>query len=79
MPRDGSIIFGDLIGKLDVLRVVCDKCGRQGRYSVKRLIEQHGADAKMTEWLPEGGCPKRRRVDMSDQCGAKCPDLLKVL
>jgi hypothetical protein len=29
MPRDGSIIFGDLIGKLDVLRVVCDECGRK--------------------------------------------------
>lgn len=25
MPRDGAIIFGDLIGKLDVLRVACDK------------------------------------------------------
>jgi hypothetical protein len=23
MPRDGAIIFGDLIGKLDVLRIEC--------------------------------------------------------
>ena len=30
MPRDGAIIFSDLIGKLDVLRVVCYKCGRDG-------------------------------------------------
>jgi hypothetical protein len=30
MPRDGAIIFGDLIGKLDVLHVACDKCGRKG-------------------------------------------------
>ena len=42
MPRDGAIIFGDLIGKLDVLRVACDKCGRVGSYRVARLIEQHG-------------------------------------
>ena len=28
MPRDGAIIFGDLDGKLDVLAVACDKCGR---------------------------------------------------
>jgi hypothetical protein len=27
MPRDGAIIFSDLIGKLDLLRVACDKCG----------------------------------------------------
>jgi hypothetical protein len=29
MPRDGAIIFADLIGKLDVLRVACKKCGRE--------------------------------------------------
>jgi hypothetical protein len=28
MLREGAIIFGDLIGKLDVLRVA--KCGRSG-------------------------------------------------
>ena len=28
MPRDGAIIFGDLIGKLDVLRIECIECGR---------------------------------------------------
>jgi hypothetical protein len=32
MLRDGAIIFSDLIGKLDVLRVSCDKCGRDGCY-----------------------------------------------
>src|SRR5262249_9468882 len=31
------IIFGDLIGKLDVLRVECPKCGRSGRYARPRL------------------------------------------
>ena len=34
MPRDGAIIFGDLVGKLDVPEVACDKCGRNGRYAV---------------------------------------------
>ena len=28
MPRDGAIVFSDLIGKLDMLRVACEKCGR---------------------------------------------------
>jgi hypothetical protein len=28
MPRDGAITFSDLVGKLDMLRVACDKCGR---------------------------------------------------
>ena len=30
MPRDGAIIFSDLVGKLDVLRVTYEKCGRDG-------------------------------------------------
>jgi hypothetical protein len=29
MPRDGAIIFSNLIGKLDILRVRCEKCGRE--------------------------------------------------
>ena len=36
MPRDGAIIFSDLIGKL--CRVACDKCGHVGRYPLRRLI-----------------------------------------
>ena len=36
MPRDGATIFSDLIGKLDVLRVSCDKCGRDGCYGLGR-------------------------------------------
>lgn len=31
MSRDDAISFGDLLGKLDVLQVACDKCGRKGR------------------------------------------------
>jgi hypothetical protein len=27
MPRDGAIIFGDLYGRLDILRVSCGQCG----------------------------------------------------
>ena len=28
MPREGAIIFRDLVGKLEVLNIECDKCGR---------------------------------------------------
>jgi hypothetical protein len=31
MPRDGAIIFSDLVGKLDVLRVACEKCDAAAR------------------------------------------------
>jgi hypothetical protein len=47
MPRDGSITFSDLIGRLDALKVACNKCGRFGQYSLARLIERHGRDGKV--------------------------------
>jgi hypothetical protein len=47
MPRDGAIIFRDLVGKLGVLRIECDKCGRRGQYPLHRLIARYGIDAKM--------------------------------
>ena len=49
MPRDGAVIFGDLIDKLDVLRVACKKCERRGQYPVVRLIERHGREAKVVD------------------------------
>jgi len=45
MPRDGAIIFRDIVGKLTVLRITCDKCGRSGQYRVDRLIMRYGIAA----------------------------------
>jgi hypothetical protein len=79
--RDGAIIFSDLTGKLDVLRVTCEKCGRDGRYILPRLIRKRGRDAKLIDWLDEltAECPKKIARNMNDPCGAKCPQLPKVL
>ena len=41
------LVFGDIGGKLDVLRVECARCQRKGRYSVRRLIEKYGRNANM--------------------------------
>ena len=37
MPRT-YLIFGDIEGKLDVLRVECTKCARKGRYSATASV-----------------------------------------
>ena len=81
MPRDGAIIFSDLIGKLDVLRVRCDKCGRDGCYGLSRLIDKRGRNGKVIDWLDEltADCPKNVAHNMNDPCCAKCPQLPKVL
>jgi hypothetical protein len=46
MPRNGLITFGDIDGKLTMLRLECAKYRRKGRYSVARLLEQHGPDER---------------------------------
>ena len=81
MPRNGAIIFSDLISQLDVLRVACAKCERTGRYRLDRLIERRGRDAKIVDWLEEitADCPNKSVRNWNDQCGARCPDLPKVL
>ena len=62
MPRDGAIIFGDLIGKLDVLYVHCEKCTRAGRYRLDRLIEERGRNAKLIDWLDELTAERPKKI-----------------
>ena len=81
MPRDGAITFRDIVGKLAVLRITCDNCGRSGQYRVDRLIMRYGVDAKLFDWSDEitADCPRRHSGNLYDQCGARCPDLSKVV
>ena len=77
MPRDGATIFRDIVGKLDVLRVECDKCGRCESYPLDRLIERYGIDAKLFDFEPEADCPRKIARNPYVACGARCPDLAK--
>ena len=81
LPRDGAVIFSDLIGKLDVLRVSYSQCARDGCYGLSRLITQRGRDAKIIDWLDEitATCPRKMAHNMNDLCGAQCPQLPQVL
>jgi hypothetical protein len=78
---DGSLTPRDLVGKLDVLAIACEKCGRSRRYRVTALAETIGWDGKLTDWLYglKQDCPRNIAASYSDQCGARCPDLPNVL
>jgi hypothetical protein len=53
-----------------MLSIVCEPCGRRGRYNVAKLIETHG-DAKLTDLLVAlADCPKARSVSIHDRCKA---------
>jgi transcription elongation factor Elf1 len=79
MPREGAIIFRGLVGKLTVLRIECEKCGRSGQYRLDRL--SYDIDAKLLDWSDEitADCPRKHSGNLYDQCGARCPDLPKVV
>jgi hypothetical protein len=57
MPRDGAMIFSDLMGKLDVLRIECPKCGRAGSYKLPLLSGQYGRHGTV---LAQRNTPWRR-------------------
>jgi len=80
MPRT-YLIFGDIEGKLDVLRVECTKCARKGRYQVHRLIAKCGRNDNMMKWKEQlnGDCPRRDAPSLQERCDLICPDLPKVL
>ncbi len=80
-PRDSAIIFGDLIGKLDVLRIECQKCGRSGRYRLADLISRYGRDEKLFAFTGDvtANCTRKHARSDSDPCGAICPDLADVV
>jgi hypothetical protein len=75
------LVFGDIAGKLKMLRIECTKCPRQGRYSVAKLIEQYGQRGNMTKWVSDlkGDCPRRDAPQLHERCDLICPDLPKVL
>jgi hypothetical protein len=70
MPRDGSLTLSDI--REPTLAIGCERCGRHGLYSVKRLIAAHGADAKLTELLVTlANCEKASSFSIHDRCKAK--------
>jgi hypothetical protein len=65
----------------DIVRLSCPKCSSAGRYRVPHVIEERRRDAKLIDWLDEitADCPKKMAHNMNDPCGARCPDLPRVL
>jgi hypothetical protein len=70
MPRDGALTLSDIRGP--TLTIACERCGRHGRYNVRRLIATHGADAKLPALLATlANCEKARLASVYDRCKAK--------
>ena len=68
MPRDGALTLSDVFSS--TLSIVCEPCQSVGRYSVARLVEEHG-DANLTELIVTlTNCPKARSASIHERCKA---------
>jgi hypothetical protein len=82
MAQTGEVIFEPIkLASCTMLRVECTRCARKGRYSVAKLLAQHGHRGNMSKWVSElvGDCPNRNAPQLHDCCDLICPDLPKVL
>jgi hypothetical protein len=74
MPRDGALMLSDVLSP--ALSIVCEPRNRRGRYSVARLVEEHG-DAKLTELLVTlTNRPKARTASVYDRRKAVYEELV---
>jgi hypothetical protein len=68
MLRDGALTLSDV--RLPSLGIVCESCGRRGRYNVAKLIEEYG-EAKLTDLLVTlADCQRARSASVYDRCKA---------
>jgi hypothetical protein len=66
--RDHAHTLSDF--RVPTLSIECEPCGRRGRYSVARLMEQHG-DARLPELLDVlADYPKAKAASVYDRCKA---------
>ena len=67
MPT-GSLTFSEHPSA--TVQLVCDKCGRQGRYRKATLIDKYGGDVALPDLLRliADDCPKKA-THGSDLCG----------
>ena len=66
--RDHAHTLSDF--RVPSLSIECEPCGRRGRYTIAKLMEQYG-DAKLPELLYVlADCPKARSQSIYDRCKA---------
>jgi hypothetical protein len=69
MARD-AITLADVRSR--TIEIVCEPCGRRGRYNVQRLIAKHGDDVRLPDLkIIIANCPKAQSFSIHDRCKAR--------
>ncbi|WP_042779390.1 hypothetical protein [Sinorhizobium fredii] len=64
--------------KLPLMALTCTQCGRKGRYNVARLIERHGPEMPIRDFIDVIGrsCHRWTHPMKHQSCGLGCDDLI---
>jgi hypothetical protein len=80
---EAYVSLGEIATKLRILHIRCDRCGRAGRYSTRRLVREYGADTSIEPLQNDmtADCPRRTdpEVELGAGCAPLCPDLSKIV
>jgi hypothetical protein len=81
MSSSGAVTLGEIAGKLTMLEVACARCDRRGRLSVAKLIERHGAGAKLPDLrtVLASDCSRVGAASIYERCGVLYPQLPAAL
>jgi len=73
----GAVTLGDLRGRLAMLSVECEKCGRAGRYRLAGLIAAHGEDTSLPDLASSlaKSCEQPSSSGSLSYCPIRFPDL----
>ena len=75
-----AITLGQIAGKIAMLEIACNDCGRHGNLGVQNLIAAHGAGMSLPELRDKlaKGCPRLESRRPGDRCHAHFPQLPKM-
>lgn len=82
MPRTPNLIhLGDLPPGTPWLALACTRCERRGRFSVPRLLAEHGPDESLRAIRDRASadCPRRAETRIYELCGVIWPDLPRIM
>lgn len=78
MDRGGVITLGEIAEHFSMLNVVCERCGRHGRYNTARLVGKYGADETVQPFQEDitRDCPEKNDPRYAfGKCAPRMPDL----
>jgi hypothetical protein len=81
LSSSGAVTLGEIAGRLPMLEVACARCERRGRLSIAKLIDRHGAGAKLPDLrtVLASDCPRVRATSIYERCGVLYPQLVAAL